>query len=88
MLLKINIAIDGHSSCGKGTLARQLAETLDYTFIDSGSMYRAVALYFLENDILISDAEQVELALRQIRLEFLKNTVSNRFEIFLNGKSV
>ena len=88
MSLKINIAIDGHSSCGKGTLARQLAETLDYTFIDSGSMYRAVALYFLENDIIISDAEQVELALTQIRLEFLKNTVSNRFEIFLNGKSV
>lgn len=88
MLLKINIAIDGHSSCGKGTLARQLAETLDYTFIDSGSMYRAVALYFLENDILSSDAEQVKMALKQIRLEFLKNTVSNRFEIFLNGKSV
>jgi len=88
MLSKINIAIDGHSSCGKGTLARQLAETLDYTFIDSGSMYRAVALYFLENDILSSDAEQVSIALKQIRLEFLKNNTSNRFEIFLNGKSV
>ena len=88
MLLKINIAIDGHSSCGKGTLARQLAETLDYTFIDSGSMYRAVALYFLENDILNSDAEQVELALTQIHLEFLKNNTTSRFEIYLNGKSV
>jgi CMP/dCMP kinase len=88
MLLKINIAIDGHSSCGKGTLARQLAEKLDYTFIDSGSMYRAVALYFLENDILNSDAEQVELALTQIHLEFLKNNTTNRFEIYLNGKSV
>ena len=88
MLLKINIAIDGHSSCGKGTLARQLAETLDYTFIDSGSMYRAVALYFLENDIISSDAEQVKMALKQIRLEFLKNNTTNRFEIYLNGKSV
>ena len=88
MLLKIHIAIDGHSSCGKGTLARQLAEKLDYTFIDSGSMYRAVALYFLENDILNSDAEQVELALTQIHLEFLKNNTTNRFEIYLNGKSV
>lgn len=88
MLLKINIAIDGHSSCGKGTLARQLAETLDYTFIDSGSMYRAVALYFLENEILSSDAEQVKMALTQIRLEFLKNNTTNRFEIYLNGKSV
>ena len=86
MLLKINIAIDGHSSCGKGTLARQLAEKLDYTFIDSGSMYRAVALYFLENDILNYDAEQVELALTQIHLEFLKNNTTNRFEIYLNGK--
>ena len=88
MLLKINIAIDGHSSCGKGTLARQLAEKLDYTFIDSGSMYRAVALYFLENDIISSDAEQVKMALKQIRLEFLKNNTTNRFEIYLNGKSV
>jgi len=88
MLLKINIAIDGHSSCGKGTLARQLAETLDYTFIDSGSMYRAVALYFLENDIISSDADQVKMALKQIRLEFLKNHTTNRFEIYLNGKSV
>lgn len=88
MLSKINIAIDGHSSCGKGTLARQLAETLDYTFIDSGSMYRAVALYFLENDILSSDAEQVKMALKQIRLEFLRNNTTKRFEIYLNGKSV
>lgn len=51
-------------------------------------MYRAVALYFLENDILSSDAEQVSIALKQIRLEFLKNNTTNRFEIFLNGKSV
>ena len=88
MRLKINIAIDGHSSCGKGTLAKQLAEKLDYTFIDSGSMYRAVALYFLENQINVSDDDQVESALNGIKLEFQKNQSTQRFEIYLNGKSV
>ena len=88
MRLKINIAIDGHSSCGKGTLAKQLADKLDYTFIDSGSMYRAVALYFLENQINVSDDDQVESALNGIKLEFQKNQSTQRFEIFLNGKSV
>jgi len=88
MRLKINIAIDGHSSCGKGTLAKQLADKLDYTFIDSGSMYRAVALYFLENQINVSDDDQVESALNGIKLEFQKNQSTQRFEIYLNGKSV
>ena len=88
MRLKINIAIDGHSSCGKGTLAKQLAEKLDYTFIDSGSMYRAVALFFLENQINVSDDDQVESALNGIKLEFQKNQSTQRFEIYLNGKSV
>lgn len=88
MRSKINIAIDGHSSCGKGTLAKQLAEKLDYTFIDSGSMYRAVALYFLENQINCANETQVHSALSEIRLEFQKNQTTQRFEIFLNGKSV
>ena len=88
MRLKINIAIDGHSSCGKGTLAKQLADKLDYTFIDSGSMYRAVALFFLENQINVSDDDQVESALNGIKLEFQKNQSTQRFEIYLNGKSV
>jgi cytidylate kinase len=85
---KINIAIDGHSSCGKGTLARELAHELGYTFIDSGSMYRAVALYFLENEIITQNKNQVAEALSQIKLEFVKNELSGRFEIFLNNKSV
>jgi cytidylate kinase len=85
---KINIAIDGHSSCGKGTLARELAHELGYTFIDSGSMYRAVALYFLENEIISQNKNQVAEALSQIKLEFVKNELSGRFEIFLNNKSV
>ncbi len=85
---KINIAIDGHSSCGKGTLARELAHELGYTFIDSGSMYRAVALYFLENEIISQNKNQVAQALSQIQLEFVKNEHSGRFEIYLNNKSV
>ncbi len=88
MQKKINIAIDGHSSCGKGTLSRELAQKLGYIFIDSGSMYRAVALYFLENDILISDEEIVKEHLKKIQLEFKVNPVNERFEIVLNGKSV
>lgn len=88
MFQKINIAIDGHSSCGKGTLARELAENLNYTFIDSGSMYRAVTLFFLENDIVISDSEQVAKALKQIQLDFQFSDSNSRFEIYLNGISV
>ena len=85
---KINIAIDGHSSCGKGTLARELARELGYTFIDSGSMYRAVALYFLKNEIISQNKNQVAEALSQIQLEFVKNELTGRFEIYLNNKSV
>ena len=48
---KIIIAIDGFASCGKSTMARQLAARLEYIYIDSGAMYRAVMLYFLENNI-------------------------------------
>lgn len=85
---KINIAIDGQSSCGKGTLARELAHELDYTFIDSGSMYRAVALYFLEHEIISQNPTHVAQALAQIQLEFVKNERTGRFEIYLNNKSV
>lgn len=85
---KINIAIDGHSSCGKGTLARELAHELDYTFIDSGSMYRAVSLYFLEHEIISQNPTHVAQALAQIQLEFVKNERTGRFEIYLNNKSV
>ena len=48
---KINIAIDGHSACGKSTTAKQVATVLGYTYIDTGAMYRAVTLYFLKNGI-------------------------------------
>lgn len=88
MTKKINIAIDGYSSCGKGTLAKSLAKKLDYIFIDSGSMYRAVALYLLENDIPVSDVERVGSELKGIELDFKFNAQSDQFEIHLNQRNV
>lgn len=85
---KINIAIDGYSSCGKGTLAKQLAQSLGYLFVDSGAMYRAVTLYLLENIIEISDEIAVSKALENIQLEFHPSKENNRFEIHLNGRNV
>jgi len=83
---RINIAIDGHSSCGKSTLAKQLAATLGYLYIDSGAMYRAVCLFFLENDVDLADQNQVSQALDQVHIKMENN--DNTFQIQLNGKNV
>lgn len=80
------IAIDGFSSCGKSTLAKTLAKRLDFTFIDTGAMYRAVTLYLIENDIDFQDAEALKQALEHIHIEIKKEGEGNRF--FLNGKDV
>lgn len=85
---KIIIAIDGWSSCGKSTLARQLAKRLNYIFIDSGAMYRAIALYFIRNNISTVSITEVETALSEISLEFKYNDESNTNEICLNGENV
>ena len=85
---KIIIAIDGFSSCGKSTLAKQLAKSLGYIFIDSGAMYRAVTLYFLQNKIDLTNETQVASAIRQIRLHFVFNKKLGKSEIFLNNKNV
>lgn len=86
MKTKINIAIDGHSSCGKSTLAKELAASLGYLFIDSGAMYRSVTLFFIENDIDLQDADQVAAALLKIHLEI--KTKEGKFRIALNGNDV
>ena len=86
MTKKINIAIDGHSSCGKSTLAKQLAKKLNYVYIDSGAMYRSVALYYLENNISPSDKVAAVKALGDIIISI--QTINNQFAIFLNGKNV
>ena len=85
---KIIIAIDGYSSCGKSTLARQLAKELNYIYIDSGAMYRAITLYFLRNHIDLTDEAQVQEALQQIVLEFHPNTNTGQSEMYLNGENV
>jgi len=85
---KIVIAIDGYSSCGKSTLARQLATKLGYVYIDSGAMYRAITLYFLRNSIDLNDHDQVLEALANIHLSFEYNEVDDRSEICLNEENV
>lgn len=85
---KINIAIDGYSSCGKSTLANQLAKKLNYIFIDSGAMYRAITLYFLRNHINWENTEAVVAALPEIHLDFEYDTEKNQSHILLNGEDV
>ncbi len=85
---KIIITIDGKSSCGKSTLAKQLARELGYVYIDSGAMYRAVTLYFLRNHIDWTSAKAVDEALKNITIEFINNPVSDQSETWLNGENV
>ncbi len=80
---KLIIAIDGFSSCGKSTLARDLATKLGFLYIDSGAMYRAVTLYFLRNKVDLNDETSVNQALDQIDLSF-----NNRGEVCLNNENV
>ncbi|MBS1603714.1 MAG: (d)CMP kinase [Bacteroidetes bacterium] len=85
---KIIITIDGWSSCGKSTLAKQLARELHYVYIDSGAMYRAITLHFLRNHVDWTNAEAVGHALEEIRLEFVTNHKNGQTEMWLNGENV
>jgi cytidylate kinase len=85
---KIIITIDGWSSCGKSTLAKQLAAKLKYTYIDSGAMYRAITLYFLRNHVDWTDTKAVVQALTEIHIEFSHNEITKTSEIVLNGENV
>lgn len=85
---KIVITIDGWSSCGKSTLAKQLAKTLGYVYVDSGAMYRAITLYFLRNHIDWTDDNEAEHALKNIHLHFKYNKKSEQSEMFLNEENV
>jgi|EP01037_Dinobryon_pediforme_P008825 cytidylate kinase len=67
---QIVVAIDGYSSCGKSTLAKALAKKLHFIYVDSGAMYRAVALYFLRNNIDLQNHDQIAQALKNIHLNF------------------
>jgi cytidylate kinase len=85
---KIVITIDGWSSCGKSTLAKQLAKQLGYVYIDSGAMYRAITLYFLRHHLDWTNVLEVNNALKNIMLEFHFNEKSGQSEIYLNGENV
>ena len=85
---KIIITIDGWSSCGKSTLAKQMAKTLGYVYIDSGAMYRAITLYFLRNHIDWTYESDVRRGLENINLHFEYNEKSEQSEMVLNGENV
>ncbi len=84
---KIIIAIDGFSACGKSTTARQVAQELNYKYIDSGAMYRAVTHYFLEHHVAITNPKEVDRALSEIKITFIINS-KGATETFLNGINV
>ena len=84
----IIVTIDGWSSCGKSTLARQLAGRLGYVYIDSGAMYRAITLHFLRNRVDWSVREEVASALADVELEFRFNDRLQQAEMYLNGENV
>jgi cytidylate kinase len=88
---KIIIAIDGHSSSGKSTMAKELAKTIGYVYIDTGAMYRAVTLYCLQNGLFKEDtldAERLRQEIGNIRITFKFNPQTGRPDTCLNGETV
>ena len=88
---KITIAIDGFSSCGKSTMAKDLAREVGYIYIDSGAMYRAVTLYCLENNLFTTDGidtARLEALMSDIRISFQLNPETGRPMTYLNGVNV
>lgn len=88
---KITIAIDGFSSCGKSTMAKDLAREVGYIYIDSGAMYRAVTLYSIENGIFngdVIDTERLKQEIKNIRISFRMNPKSGRPDTYLNDVNV
>jgi CMP/dCMP kinase len=84
---KIIIAIDGFSACGKSTTAKEVAKILKYRYIDSGAMYRAVTLYFLDHLVATTNPKEVDKALAAIKISFRTNSMGQS-ETFLNGINV
>lgn len=87
---KINIAVDGFSSCGKSTIAKGLAKKLDYTYIDSGAMYRAIALFAIRNGWITDskiDEEALKEHISEIKISFKSNSEGGQ-DTYLNGENV
>ncbi len=85
---KINVAIDGYASCGKSTVAKDLAKAIGYTFIDSGAMYRAVTLYCIRETIDLDDPVAIDAALEQISINFVHEEGKTKAQTYLNGENV
>ncbi len=88
---KITIAIDGFSSCGKSTMAKDLAREIGYIYIDSGAMYRAVTLYSIQNGIFTGnhiDTEKLKNQIKNIHISFRFNPETGRPDTYLNGINV
>lgn len=88
---KITIAIDGHSSCGKSTMAKDLARKIGYVYIDTGAMYRAVTLYAMRKGLIPDghvQADELERDMPNIHITFRLNADTNRPDTYLNGECV
>nr|WP_320118194.1 (d)CMP kinase [uncultured Marinifilum sp.] len=88
---KLIIAIDGHSSCGKSTVAKDLAKKINYTYIDSGAMYRVITLFAMRNKLIENDkVDENKLAhlIDQVSISFKFNKELQRHETFMNGDLV
>ena len=85
---KIIIAIDGYSSCGKSTTAKAVAARMGYAYIDTGAMYRAVSLYFHQNNVSHTDPKAIATALENLHVSFNFNEKTGRNETCLNGLNV
>jgi cytidylate kinase len=83
-LRKIVIAIDGYSACGKSSTAKEVSNVLGYRYIDTGAMYRAITLYFLEHHVALTNPKDISRALEQIHISFKVNA-KNKTETYLNG---
>jgi len=88
---KITIAIDGYSSTGKSTIAKQLANALGYVYVDTGAMYRAVTLYAMQHNLINKTdfkIEELKKCLEDIHLKFVPNKDTTKSDMFLNGNNV
>lgn len=89
---KITIAIDGHSSCGKSTMAKKLAKELGYVYVDTGAMYRAITLYALRNNLMSAETKEINVEALQNVIKDIKITqcvnAEGKVETYLNGECV
>lgn len=89
---KITIAIDGFSSCGKSTMAKDLAKEIGYIYVDTGAMYRSVTLYALRHNLFNADGsireEELKVQMKNINISFQLNKTTGRPDTFLNGENV